>query len=87
MKGPICRPSSYTIQLHGQDPVQYDLQIPGQGMHWEADFSARSIARGELESPILPHIESVEIMKVMDKVREIGGVHYGDLEDLEDGAA
>jgi len=86
MKGPICRPSSYTIQLHGQEPVQHDFQIPGQGMHWEADFSARSVARGEVESSILPHVESVEIMKVMDKVREIGGVHYGDLEDLEEGA-
>jgi len=81
--GPLSRPSSYTVHLHGESPVKHDLDIPGMGMHWEADGVARSIARGELENQIMPHQESLEIMKIMDEVRKIGGVHYGELEDLE----
>ncbi|KZO92671.1 NAD(P)-binding protein [Calocera viscosa TUFC12733] len=79
---PLSRPSSYTVHMHGEKPVKHELDIPGQGMHWEADFSARSIAKGELENAIMPHEESVQIMKVMDEVRKIGGVHYGELEDV-----
>ncbi|KZT60686.1 NAD(P)-binding protein [Calocera cornea HHB12733] len=80
---PLSRPSSYTVHMHGAEPVAHNLDIPGMGMHWEADFVARSIAKGELENPIMPHQESLEIMKIMDEVRKIGGVNYGELEDLE----
>ncbi|EJU03321.1 NADP-binding protein [Dacryopinax primogenitus] len=80
---PLSRPSSYTVHMHGEAHVKHQIHIPGQGMHWEADAVARSISKGELENPIMPHQESIEIMKVMDKVRKIGNVSYGELEDLE----
>jgi hypothetical protein len=47
-------------------------------MFWEADSVARSLANGELESEVMPLAETIEVLKVMDKMREIGGLAYPD---------
>jgi hypothetical protein len=45
-------------------------------MFWEADSVARCLAKGELENEIMPLEETIEVLKVMDKLREIGGLEY-----------
>jgi len=42
---PIYRPTEYTIHPHGQGskPERHVLDIPGKGMHWQADVIARCI--------------------------------------------
>lgn len=45
-------------------------------MFWEADSVARCLAKGETENEIMPLAETIEVIKVMDKMREIGGLKY-----------
>jgi hypothetical protein len=42
---PIPRPTEYTIHPHGKDktPERHVVEIPGKGMHWQADETARAI--------------------------------------------
>lgn len=50
-------------------------------MFWEADSVARSLAKGEIENSFMPLSETIEVMKVMDTMRQIGGLRYP--EDIE----
>lgn len=42
---PIYRPTEYTIHWHeqGKEPERHIVPIPGKGMHWQADATARGI--------------------------------------------
>src|SRR5437667_6352406 len=41
---PIFRPTEYTVHPHGSaEPERHVLHIPGKGMHWQADATARAI--------------------------------------------
>ena len=48
----------------------------GHGLFWEADSVARCLARGEKENSLCPLSETIEVMKAIDKMREIGGLRY-----------
>lgn len=45
-------------------------------MFWEADSVARCLAEGKIENELMPLLETVEILTVMDKLRQIGGLKY-----------
>ena len=42
---PIYRPTEYTVHWHGEgkQPERHMVPIPGKGMHWQADATARGI--------------------------------------------
>ena len=42
---PIYRPTEYCIHPHsgGSTPERHVVEIPGKGMHWQADATAREI--------------------------------------------
>jgi hypothetical protein len=42
---PIYRPTEYTIHPHGpgRKPERHVVPIPGKGLHWQADATARAI--------------------------------------------
>ncbi|KAF2016686.1 NAD(P)-binding protein [Aaosphaeria arxii CBS 175.79] len=86
---PPYRPWQYTLspaesasrgKLADWDAQTVEREIPGggMGMFWEADECARCIRDGKLESEVMGWEESLEIMRVMDKVRKDGGVIYSD---------
>ena len=46
---PIFRPTEYTIHPHGDaTPERHVVDIPGKGMHWQADATARAIRFSQL---------------------------------------
>ncbi len=45
-------------------------------MFWEADSVARALAENKLENELMPLDETIEVLKVMDKLRAIGGLKY-----------
>lgn len=78
---PCYRPTSYTLTSHSSsasepETVTHDVPGGGYGMFWEADECARCIRDGKQESDIMPWNESLVIMRVMDSVRENGGLRY-----------
>jgi dihydrodiol dehydrogenase / D-xylose 1-dehydrogenase (NADP) len=49
---PIYRPTEYTIHPHGEGkkPQRHVVEIPGKGMHWQADATARGIRKNLFRS-------------------------------------
>lgn len=81
--GPAYRPSRYKIvprrnreEGEAGGAQEYELDIPGHGMFWEADEAARCWRDKRLESEGLGWEESTVIMQVMDEVRRQGGLTY-----------
>ncbi|RKG63097.1 gfo/Idh/MocA family oxidoreductase, partial [Corallococcus terminator] len=42
----------------------------------------RALRAGETESPLVPMVDTVGVLRVLDAAREELGVSYGDLENL-----
>lgn len=90
---PSYRPVEFTVHKDDivtkyRFPIPVNILAPqimyasnsfqGHGMFWEADSVARSLAKGEMENSLMPHNETLEVLKVMDRVREIGQLKYPD---------
>ncbi|MCA2213648.1 Gfo/Idh/MocA family protein [Jidongwangia harbinensis] len=66
-----------TFTLHrGSEAEVFDLDFPGRGYQFEAAEVQRCLAAGELESPLMPQDTTLEIMGLLDDVREQIGVRY-----------
>jgi predicted dehydrogenase len=66
-----------TFTLHrGSESEVFDLDFPGRGYQFEAAEVQRCLAAGELESPLMPQSTTLEIMGLLDAVREQIGVRY-----------
>ena len=48
---PIYRPTEYTIHYHDDEhpDERHQVYIPGKGMHWQADATARAIRISSLD--------------------------------------
>jgi predicted dehydrogenase len=66
-----------TFTLHrGGDAEVFDLDFPGKGYQFEAAEVQRCLAAGERESPLMPQDTTLEIMGLLDAIRERIGVRY-----------
>jgi predicted dehydrogenase len=73
---PAFRPTRFRVIEKGGNLREVEMDIPGQGMFWEADEAARCLRDGKLESENMSWAESILIMKVMDKARRQAGLEY-----------
>ena len=69
--------SSFTV-YDTQDNVlfRYDGNIEGRGMQYQALEVERCIRSGLRQSPIMSLDETIEIMEVMDQIRQQTGIEY-----------
>ena len=65
------RPPSRWSRASGT-AVTHRYETTGRGLHYEAVEVARCLEAGEVESPLMPLDESVEIMETMERVLETG---------------
>jgi predicted dehydrogenase len=69
--------TSFTVYNQGGEIIQrYEVKIDGIGRQFQGLHLEKCVAEGLLESPILSVTESVEIMKLLDALREQIGVTY-----------
>ncbi|TGZ84083.1 NAD(P)-binding protein [Ascodesmis nigricans] len=73
---PAYCPTKFTVYKEGEEPVERVFPIPGAGMFWEADETARCLRDGKKECEVMPLAESLEVMRVMDSVRAQNGFRY-----------
>lgn len=64
-----------TLTRDGKDEV-VDCPITGNGYNYEAEEVERCVRAGLLESDIMTHAESIEIMDTLDTLRAQWGVKY-----------
>jgi predicted dehydrogenase len=72
------RPTRITFVPHDGDPVDLEPVEPliGQGYGNEALEAGRCVRAGLLESPLLPHAQTLAILGQMDEIRRQIGVVY-----------
>ena len=54
----------------------YTFEKDGKGFFWEADAVAVDIAACRKESAIMPHAETLRVMRILDEARRQGGARF-----------
>ncbi len=65
-----------TLYVDGAEPQEISMPYPGNGYQFEAREVMDCLAAGKLESDIMPHSESISLMRTMDLIREQWGLKY-----------
>jgi len=69
-------PSGFTLRRDGHDPVEIRPETVGNGWNYEAVEAGRCLRAGLTESPIVPHADSLAVMRLMDGLRAEWGLRY-----------
>jgi predicted dehydrogenase len=69
-------PRSFVLNRPGREPETFDLGFEGNGYQFEAAEVQRCILAGELESPLVSHAITMEMMTLLDTIRAEIGVVY-----------
>ncbi|MGX6603722.1 Gfo/Idh/MocA family protein [Micromonosporaceae bacterium Da 78-11] len=69
-------PTMFTITRPGRETETVELGYEGSGYHFEAAEVQRCLFAGELESPLMPHSATLEIMSLLDTIRDEIGIVY-----------
>jgi hypothetical protein len=62
--------------LDDQEIFRYEGNIEGRGMQYQALEVERCIRAGLGQSPVMSLDETIEIMEVMDQIRQQTGIEY-----------
>ncbi|MFI7486976.1 Gfo/Idh/MocA family protein [Micromonospora echinaurantiaca] len=73
---PFYRPGRVTLHRAGAEPETIDAELVGGGYQHEAIEVQRCLAEGLLESPLVPHSATLEVMALLDTIRAQIGVDY-----------
>jgi predicted dehydrogenase len=69
-------PREFVLNRPGRAPETFELPFDGGGYQFEAAEVQRCLLAGELESPLMPHATTLEIMGLLDTIRDEIGVAY-----------
>lgn len=69
-------PGPITIHRIGEDPERIEFPEPGNCYQYEAAEVMRCLDEGLIESPALPLDFSLDLIGILDRVREICGIRY-----------
>jgi predicted dehydrogenase len=76
LAAPAFVPPGFTLHRDGAEPEVVRTPMPGNGYQYEAAEVQRCLRAGELESPLVPHAITLEIMGLLDDIRARLGVSY-----------
>jgi predicted dehydrogenase len=74
--GSFYAPTAFRVITRDGETTEYPKDYEGGGLREEAREFARVVRSGEIESPLMPHATSLELMRQMDEVRRQIGVKY-----------
>ena len=74
--GSFYAPTSFRVITRDGDVTEYPKSYEGLGLREEALEFARLVRAGEIESPLMTHQTSIELMEIMDEIRGQIGVSY-----------
>ena len=69
------RPEAYTV-VRGEQAEETQVPLRGNGMGYEAEEVMRCLRAGLLESPLIPHAATLDVMRTLDQARAQIGVAY-----------
>lgn len=74
--GPFYKPSSWRIITRDGEVQEFANSYEGNGLREEAREFERVVRAGEIESPLMTHQMTLEVMEMMDEVRRQIGLTY-----------
>jgi predicted dehydrogenase len=64
------------VALNGKEPEEFSLLPEGMGYHYEAVEVMKCLDEGKLESEIVPHSFSLDLMATLDRIRQAAGIVF-----------
>ena len=68
--------NSLTVHRIGKDPETIEKPYEGRGFHFEIKEAQRCIKNGEIESPLMPHADTLQVMEILDWIRDKISLKY-----------
>ncbi|HLP73098.1 MAG TPA: Gfo/Idh/MocA family oxidoreductase [Bacteroidales bacterium] len=62
--------------LNGQEEKEFSLMPEGMGYQYEASEVMKCLDEGRIESPVVPHSFTLDLMKTLDRIRESAGIEF-----------
>lgn len=69
-------PTSMSLLIEGERPEDFHLEMPGKGYHYEAAEVMKCLSEGKKESDLMPLSFSLDLIELLDAIREEAGVVY-----------
>ena len=73
---PFFCPPGFTLHLNGMDSEVFNIPYEGNGWNYEAVEVMQCLRSGKLESDMVPHQETLALMRIMDRIRAQIGLKY-----------
>lgn len=70
------QPTSLSLVRQNADPIHFEFDKKGRGYHYEAAEVMQCIAAKKIESDVLPHAFSTDLMLLLDSIRREIGLIY-----------
>jgi predicted dehydrogenase len=65
-----------TVALNGKENSDYSLLPDGMGYHFEAMEVMKCLDEGKLQSDIVPHSFTLDLMETLDRIRKAAGISF-----------
>jgi predicted dehydrogenase len=65
-----------TVAINSKEEADYSLLPEGMGYHFEAAEVMKCLDEGKLESDIVPHLFTRNLMDTLDRIREASGIRF-----------
>jgi hypothetical protein len=65
-----------TAALNGKDLHEESLIPEGRGYHFEASEVMKCINEGKIESNVVPHSYTLDLMRTLDRIRKSAGIKF-----------
>lgn len=76
LESPFFRPDRFTLHRPGAEPEVIEAPRTGLGYYHEAAEVQRCLREGLTESPLVPHSVTIQVMELLDQIRDQIGVSY-----------
>ncbi len=73
-------PSWFTLIKEGERPQNFNFDYFSNGYHYEAEEVVRCLVAGKKESDLLPLSFSMDLIELLDAIREKAGIQYAGID-------
>ncbi|MCE7009070.1 Gfo/Idh/MocA family oxidoreductase [Kibdelosporangium philippinense] len=70
------RPTEFSVVRPGEDDEKHELELVGHGYQYQIAEVVKRVQAGEIESPDMPHEETLAVMRTLDEALDKLGVSY-----------
>lgn len=67
---------SLSVRLNGKETIDYSLLPDGMGYQFEAAEVMNCLEEGRIESKVVPHSFSLDLMNTLDRIRKAAGISF-----------